>query len=99
VSAAAVIIIRRRRLVRRFRAARAIDPEHAMTLESVGERPSWIFRQMMEHGAFVAAPGERYYMDERATAEFLRIRRVRALIFIEACLLLFLILWLCGVIK
>jgi len=96
MSAAAVIAIRRKRIVRRFREAGATDVEHSITLEALGERPSWIFDQMARHGAFLSVPGGRFYMDERVAEEFLRQRRKRALLIAGFLLLLFLLLWLFG---
>jgi len=96
MSAAAVIAIRRKRLVRRFREAGATDLEHAVTLETLGERPSWVFDQMARHGAFLSAPDGRFYMDERVAEEFLRQRRQRALLIGGLLLLVFLLLWLFG---
>lgn len=96
MSAAAIIAIRRKRLVRRFREAGATDLEHAVTLEALGERPSWIFDQMARHGAFLSAPGGRFYMDERLAEEFLRQRRKRALLIGGLLLLVFLLMWLFG---
>jgi len=96
MSAAAVIIIRRKRLARRFREGGATDAEHAVTLAALGERPSWIFTQMVRHGVFVAAPGGRYYMDEQAAVAFFRRQQVRALTITAVLVLLFLLLWLSG---
>lgn len=96
MSAAAVIAIRRKRLVRRFREAGATNWERAVTLEALGEHPSWIFDQMVRHGAFLSAPDGRFYMDERVAEEFLRQRRQRALLMGGCLLLVFLLLWLFG---
>jgi len=96
MSAAAVIAIRRKRLVKRFRKAGATDLEHAVTLEVLGERPSWISNQMARHGVFLSAPGGRFYMDERLADGFLRQRRNRALLIGAFLLLVFLLLWLVG---
>ena len=102
MSAAALILIatRRKRFVRRFREAGAIDQDHAIKLESIGESPSWVFRQMVRRGAFLTAPGERYYMDERAAREFLRASAVRVLaicgVFLFLAIVLSVVLWLCG---
>lgn len=96
MSAAAVIVIRRKRLAKRFREAGATDPEHAVTLAALGDRPCWLFGQMVRHGVFVAAAGGRYYMDERAAAVFFRRQQVRALTMTAVLLLLFLLLWLSG---
>jgi hypothetical protein len=96
MSAAAVIAIRRKRLVRRFREAGATDLEHAVTPEALGERPSWILDQMVRHGAFHPVPGGRFYLDERVAETFLRQRRRRALRIAGGLLLGFVLLWLLG---
>ncbi len=96
MSAAAVIARRRRRLVRRFREAGATDPEHAVTLEDIGERRSWIFDQMAQHEVFIPVHAERFYMNESAANEFLRERRFRALLIGTILLIVFLLLWLSG---
>jgi hypothetical protein len=96
MSAAAVIAMRRKRLVRRFREAGATDREHAIALEALGERPSWVFRQMVRAGVFLATPDARFFMDDAAATEFLHRCRVRALVGAAICLLLFLVLWLAG---
>jgi hypothetical protein len=96
MSAAVVISIRRKRLVNRFREAGATDPEHAITPEALGERRSWIFKQMVEHGVLVSAHDGRFFMDDRAAVEFLQKRRRRALIMGGILLLAFLLLWAVG---
>jgi hypothetical protein len=96
MSAAAVISIRRKRMVNRFRDAGATDPEHAVTPEALGERRSWIFNQMLEHGVFLPALNGRFYMDDRAATEFLRQCRIRALVITGILLLVFLLLWAFG---
>jgi hypothetical protein len=96
MSAAAVIAMRRKRLVRRFREAGATAPEHAVTLQALGERPTWVFRRMVRVGVFRVTPEGRYFMDDAAATQFLHRCRVRALAGAAICLLLFLVLWLCG---
>jgi len=96
MSAAAVIALRRRRLVRRFREAGATDPQHAVTPEALGERRSWIFNQMVQRGVFVPTQDGRFFMDARAAVEFLRQCRRRALMWGGFLLLLFLLLWSFG---
>ena len=54
--------------------------EEDLSLQSLGERESWIFRKMARHGVFVPAQGERFYMDEQAAAEYLRRGRTRGLV-------------------
>lgn len=97
MSAAAVIVLRRKRLAKRFRDAGATDPEHAVTLAALGVRPCWLFGQMVRHGVFVAGTGGHYYMDERRAVEFFRRQQVRALTMTTVLVLLLLVLWLAGV--
>lgn len=80
MSAAAHIGMRRRKFIRRFREAGALDSKHAVSFESLGMRRSWVFDQMVEAGAFLETRDGRYYMDEEAALEFLRKRKKRALI-------------------
>lgn len=96
MSAAAVIAMRRRRLIRRFREAGATTPEHAVTLEAIGERHNWVFNRMARAGVFLAAPDGRYFMDEAAATEYRHRCRVRACVGAALCLVVFLVLWLCG---
>lgn len=96
MSAATVIAIRRKRLVRRFREAGATDPQHAVTPEELGERRSWLFDQMARHGVFLPTQDGRFFMDDRAASEFLEQRRMRALLLGGILLVVFLLLWVFG---
>ncbi len=100
MSAAAVIALRRRRLIRRFREAGATAPEHAITLEAIGECRTWVFDRMVQAGVFLPAPDGRYFMDEAAATEYRHRCRVRALVMTAILaslgLLLWWVLWLSG---
>jgi len=96
MSAAAVIAIRRRRIVEQFRQAGATDASHAVTLESLEVRPSWIFDQMVRNGIFTAVGGDHYFMNEQAATEFLRQKRARAIAIGALMLFVFLLLCLFG---
>ena len=93
MSAATIIAIRRKRLVRRFREVGATDEEHAVTLKALGERRSWIFDQMAGRGVFLSAPDGRFYMNDKTADVFFRQRRKRALLVGGILLLLLLLLW------
>ena len=97
MSAAAVIAIRRKRLARRFRDAGATNPKRAVTLATLGERPSWIFDKMVRQGVFVLGTGGRYYMDEGAAEVFFRRQRIWGLTMAAFLVFLFLLLWVSGV--
>jgi hypothetical protein len=90
MSAAAVIVARQNKLIRRFRDAGATAPEFARSPEDLGCRNSWIFRRLVTRGVFLEAKPGRYYVDEVAAETFLRVRRARALG------MLAIVLGLCG---
>lgn len=98
MSAAAVIVRRRKRLVRRFREAGAVDAAHAVTLRQAGVQRSWIFEQMIEHGAFIATEDGRYFLNEAAAQAFMAARRKQALIVGGILSLVFVLIWLLALI-
>lgn len=98
MSAAAAIMIRRKRLIRRFREAGAVSPENAVVPESVHARQSWVFRQMADAGVFLATTDGRYFLDEQAAAEFMHQKRMRGLVFAAVVLSFLLVLWAFGMI-
>jgi hypothetical protein len=79
MSAAAVIVARQNKLIRRFREAGATTPKFARSLEDLGCRNSWIFRRLVTRGIFVETKPGRYFVDEFAADEFVRVRRTWAL--------------------
>jgi hypothetical protein len=91
VSAAAVIILRRKKFVRRFREERATSADRAIPFADVGMRRSWVFDQMVSRGVFVDAGNDRYWMNEQAAEAFLEAQRKRALIVAAILLVVFLI--------
>lgn len=96
MSAAAVIAIRRKQLVRAFRDAEATVATRAIKLEQLGKRRSWIFDQMVKRGVFIASGNDRYFMNESVAEAFLAARRKRALIITTVLLLVFALIWLLG---
>ena len=76
---AAVIVMRQNRYMARFAEAGATDAAHAVTLEALGCRESWIFRRMTRRGVFVHSGDGRFYMDVPASREFVH-RRARMMI-------------------
>jgi len=96
MSAAAVIIMRRKQLVQAFREVGATDAEHAVSLEQLGKRRSWLFDQMVKRDVFLAAGNGRYFMNEAVAEAFLASRRWRALIITGGMLFAFLAFWLLG---
>jgi len=78
MSAAAVIILRRKKFIRRFAEQGATCPDRAIPFEDVDMRRSWIFDQMVSRGVFVRAGNDRFYMNQEAARTFLEAQRRRA---------------------
>jgi hypothetical protein len=95
VSAAAVIILRRKKFIRRFTERGATTPDRAVPFAEVGMRRSWIFDQMVDRGVFVNVGHDRFYMDEQRARAFLDAQRRRAWI-AAVILLIFFLLFLVG---
>ncbi len=97
MSAAAVIILRRKRFIRRFREQGATSPDRAIPFADVGMRRSWIFEQMVSRGVFVSVGNERYYLNDQAAEEFLDAQRQRALLIAAIMLVVFVIVILASI--
>ena len=90
---AAVIIIRQKRIVRRFQELGAVDAEHAIDLDRVDRARTWIFRRMLRRAVFLATDDGRYYLDTGAAIEFFRFQRRRALVLSAVVLVVFFVGW------
>ena len=90
MSAAAVIALRRKKYIRRFAEQGATSPDHAIPVDAIGIRHSWVFDRMVKRGVFVGVGSDRYYMNEPAAKVFLAAQRHRALVIGGVLLLLFL---------
>ena len=71
----AVVLAKERRMVSRFRAAGAVTPVRARTLEELGIPRGVILRRLRERAVIRDAGGERYYLDEPSWAAVRRSRR------------------------
>jgi hypothetical protein len=91
VSAAAVIALRRKRLIRRFGEKGATCPERAIAFAEVGMRRSWVFDRMVDRGVFVSVGGDRFYLNEQAAQAFLAAQRRRAWTIAVILLVIFLV--------
>jgi hypothetical protein len=99
VSAAAAIIRRRKQLVRRFAGEGALSSDKAIPLAKVGLRRSWIFKQMVSRGVFVAVRDDRHSMNEQAAEEFLEAQRRRVLVGTGILFVVFVIVLLASVLR
>lgn len=91
---AAIIVIRRKRLIRAFREAGATDRSRAVTPEQLGKPRDWIFEQLVRAGVFVATEAGRYYLDEAAAAAFQARFRKQSFIFAAVFLLVLVVVLL-----
>jgi hypothetical protein len=91
MSAAAVIILRRKKFLRRFAELGATSEDTAVSFSEIGMRRSWIFNRMVSDGVFVGVGQDRFYMDEVAAGFFLRAQRRRVLVGTGVLLVVFVI--------
>jgi hypothetical protein len=92
MSTALIVAVERKKLVKLFREAGATDREHAVTLEELGVRHSWMFDQMLHDGVFQATDDGRYFMNDVITVEVLHGKRIWAVVFSVILILLLLML-------
>ena len=88
MSAAAVVIIRVKRVFAFLRDREAVTPETAVQIKDVPYSDRWYFRRLVRRRA-VQVDGEKCYLDEDKAELYLRRFRVRALVFIGFALLAF----------
>ncbi|MCE5229578.1 hypothetical protein LLG95_08285 [bacterium] len=93
MSAAAVISMRIRRNIRRFREAGALSPDQAISLEQAGVRDFWLFRRMLAYGVYIEQSPGRYWMDEQMAEEYRHERRMRALFITAILAIVFLVFY------
>ena len=88
MSAAAVIMIRVKRVFAFLRDRAALSPETAVPIRDVPYSDKWYFRRLVQRGA-VRVDGDRCYLDESSAGLYLRRFRLRALVFTVLALLAF----------
>jgi hypothetical protein len=93
MAAAAVIIIRVKRVFAFLRGRGAVSPESAVPESEVPYSDRWYYRRVVAFGA-VKRVGDRCYLDEALAQAYLRAWRKRGLIFIVAAILAFCVFWL-----
>ncbi|RYZ29119.1 MAG: hypothetical protein EOO10_07345 [Chitinophagaceae bacterium] len=75
MSAATVILMQMRRIVRQFRDAGATHATAAIVPSQHGIRESFAFSRLVNRGVLVAVNSKRFYLDEEAEAKFRRQRQ------------------------
>ncbi len=96
MSAAAVIIVRIKRVFAFLRERQAVSPESAIPESTVPYSQRWYYRRLVDYGA-VKRVDDRCYLDETLAQSYLRDWRKRALRFIALALLACCVLWLLWV--
>ena len=91
MSAAAVILIRMRKIINRFREENATSPVTAIIPSEHGIRPSLIFNRLVQQRVLVPVNEERYYLDEEREAVVHKRRRTIAFIILILVVIGFLI--------
>lgn len=71
----AIVLMKERKMVSRFRAAGAVGAAQARSLEELGVARGVILRRLRERAVIRDAGGERYYLDEPSWAAVRRSRR------------------------
>ena len=75
MSAATVLLMQMRRIVRTFRQLGATHPAGAIIPAQHGLRQSFAFRRLVQRGVLVAVDAERFYMDQEVESRVSRQRR------------------------
>ena len=93
MSAAAVIIIRIKRVFSFLRAQGAVSPESAVPEADVPYSNRWYYGRVVKCGA-VKRVGDKCYLDEAVAQAYIRARRMRALVFVVVVGLMLCVFWL-----
>jgi len=93
MSAAAVIIVRIKRIFSFLRAQGAVSPQSAVPEANVPYSDRWYYRRVVAYGA-VKRVGDKCYLDEAVVQAYLRARRTRALVFAVVAGLVLCVFWL-----
>lgn len=93
MSAAAVIILRIKKVFSFLRERRAVSPESAIPESEVPYSDRWYYGRVAAYGA-VKRVGDRCYLDEALAQAYLRARRKRGLVFVAIAALTFGLFWL-----
>lgn len=93
MSAAAVIILRIKKVFWFLRERQAVSPESAIPESEVPYSDRWYYRRLIEYGA-VKRIGDRCYLDDTLAQQYLADRRRRGLIFTTLAVVGFCIFWL-----
>lgn len=96
MSAAAVIIVRIRRIFSFLRERQAVSPESAIPESEVPYSQKWYYRRLVDYGA-VKRVGDKCYLDQALAQSYLRDWRKRGLRFMALAVLACCVLWLIWV--
>ena len=93
MSTAAILAIKRRRIIQKFRDANAFDEATAINAPEHNIRRSFIFKRLTSEGVILPAGKNRYYLDVAREKEVAANRR-RKIFFIILIVLAVMLVWL-----
>ncbi len=96
MGAAAVIVRRQDRWMKRFRELDAISPENAVPAEEIASSDSWVFNRMVSKGVFKPTADGKFYMDEVMAGQFRKIRRTKIAAFVLVGLTIYVLVLIIG---
>src|SRR5262245_32272116 len=76
------------RLVKLFRQAAATDPQHSVTLDSLGKHRSRAFAGLVRRKVILHGENGEYFLNEEAATRFLRQLRLRYFVILSILLLI-----------
>jgi hypothetical protein len=93
MSTAAIVAIKRRRIIQKFKDANAFDEATAINAEEHNIRRSFIFKRLTSDGVILPAGKNRYYLDVVRDREVTANRR-RKILFIISIVVTAALVWL-----
>jgi hypothetical protein len=74
----AVIPIKIRKIIERFKQHGALTPDSALPLDKIGVSKRLVLRRLIRHGVIIETAPDKYYLDEKNLFIYNRNRRTRA---------------------
>lgn len=99
VNSSAVVIRRQNQYMEKFNRLGATEPQHAISLEEAGIRRSFLFDRMCDRGVFVQCNNGKFYINNRAAADFKEMRRGRAFAVLLCLLAVIAVMFVLGLLQ
>jgi hypothetical protein len=88
----AIVAIKIRKIIGRFKQQGAVTPDTALPLEKIGVSKRLILRKLIRHNVIMEVAPDKYYLNEENLAVYNRNRRTRAAI-VVVCIIIALVLY------